>query len=78
MKICVSYHSRYNTLSYMHFTTVFFHQEEIEESGENEEEEEEEEDNWEPDERAITDPEGFRINTWDNTLLGRCTTHTAG
>lgn len=25
---------------------------------------------WEPDERAIIDPEGFRINTWVNTLLG--------
>jgi len=27
--------------------------------------------NWEPDERAITDPGGFRINSWDKTVLGR-------
>lgn len=45
-------------------------QEEIEESKDYEVEEVVEEDNWEPDERAITDPEGFRINTWVNTLLG--------
>lgn len=45
-------------------------QEEIEESKDYEMEEVVEEDSWEPDERAITDPEGFRINTWDNTLLG--------
>ncbi|XP_065937258.1 LOW QUALITY PROTEIN: cilia- and flagella-associated protein 337 [Magallana gigas] len=46
-------------------------EEEIEESKDYEVEEVVEEDNWEPDERAITDPEGFRINTWDNTLLGK-------
>lgn len=54
-------------------TTVYLFlsiQEEIEESKDYEVEEVVEEDNWEPDERAITDPEGFRINTWVNTLLG--------
>jgi hypothetical protein len=30
-----------------------------------------EEDDWEPDERAITNPEEYRINTWDNTFLGK-------
>lgn len=58
---------------YLLLTTVYLFlsiQEEIEESKDYEMEEVVEEDNWEPDERAITDPEGFRINTWVNTLLG--------
>lgn len=58
---------------YLLLTTVYLFlsiQEEIEESKDYEVEEVVEEDNWEPDERAITDPEGFRINTWVNTLLG--------
>lgn len=47
-----------------------FIQEEIEESKDYEVEEVVEEDNWESDERAIIDFEGFRINIWDNILLG--------
>ncbi|XP_056003962.1 WD repeat-containing protein 49-like isoform X2 [Ostrea edulis] len=46
-------------------------EEEIEEMGELETVVIVEEDNWEPDERAITNPEEYRINTWDNTFLGK-------
>ena len=28
---------------------------------------------WEPDEGATNDPANYRINTWENTFLGRAT-----
>ncbi|KAJ8313387.1 hypothetical protein KUTeg_009060 [Tegillarca granosa] len=33
--------------------------------------ESDQESNFEPDEEAINDPEGYRINTWDETVLGK-------
>ncbi|XP_069101965.1 cilia- and flagella-associated protein 337-like isoform X5 [Argopecten irradians] len=45
-------------------------EEEAEEEGE-EELELEVESVWEPDERAITEPDTHRFNTWDNTCLGK-------
>ena len=49
---------------------VYDKQEEELEEKETEEEKPLLDEDWEPDERAVTDLQGYRIHVWDSTILG--------